>query len=38
MEMTPYKWHMNPETYGRVRHLTELEDTADFTIGLYRPN
>lgn len=37
VEMTPYKWHMNPETYGRVRHLTGLEDTADFNIGLYRP-
>ncbi|HJP31953.1 MAG TPA: methyltransferase domain-containing protein [Candidatus Latescibacteria bacterium] len=37
VEMTPYKWHMNPETYTRVRDLTELQDTADFTIGLYRP-
>jgi 23S rRNA (guanine745-N1)-methyltransferase len=37
VEMTPYKWHMNPETYGRVRELTELEDTADFAIGLFRP-
>ena len=37
VEMTPYKWHMNPETYRRVRELTELEDTADFAIGLFRP-
>jgi len=37
VEMTPYKWHMNPETYGRVRDLPELEDTADFSVSLYRP-
>jgi 23S rRNA (guanine745-N1)-methyltransferase len=37
VEMTPYKWHMNPVTYGRVRDLTELHDTADFTINLFRP-
>jgi hypothetical protein len=35
VEMTPYKWHMNPETYGRVRELTELQDTADFAIRLF---
>ena len=37
VEMTPYKWHMNPVTYDRVRALTELHDTADFTINLFRP-
>lgn len=37
VEMTPYKWHMNPVTYGQVRELTELQDTADFTINLFRP-
>ncbi len=38
VEMTPYKWHMNPDTYDRVRELTGLEDTADFAIGLFRSN
>ncbi len=37
VEMTPYKWHMNPVTYGHVRALTEWQDTADFTIDLFRP-
>ena len=37
VEMTPYKWHMNPVTYGHVRALTEWQDTADFTISLFRP-
>ncbi|MDA0337206.1 MAG: methyltransferase domain-containing protein [bacterium] len=37
VEMTPYKWHMNPETYGRVRELQGLQDTADFSVRLYRP-
>ncbi len=36
VEMTPYKWHMNPVTYGQVRALTALQDTADFTIKLFR--
>jgi 23S rRNA (guanine745-N1)-methyltransferase len=36
VEMTPYKWHMNPVTYARVGALTELEDTADFIIRLFR--
>ena len=38
IEMTPYKWHMNPETYSRVCQLTALEDTADFAVSLYRPS
>jgi 23S rRNA (guanine745-N1)-methyltransferase len=36
VEMTPYKWHMNPETYGRVRELTRLQDTAEFAIRMFR--
>ena len=37
IEMTPYKWHMDRATYGRVQGLTELDDTADFSVCLYRP-
>lgn len=35
VEMTPYKWHMNPETAARVGTLAELDDIADFTIRMY---
>lgn len=36
VEMTPYKWHMDPDTYGQVRALTQLEDTADFAVSVYQ--
>ncbi|MBT7455885.1 MAG: methyltransferase domain-containing protein [Gemmatimonadetes bacterium] len=36
LEMTPYKWHMDPETYQRVRGVESLTDTADFTVQLLR--
>lgn len=37
VEMTPYKWHMDRLTYGRVSELSRLQDTADFSIRLFRP-
>ena len=37
IEMTPYKWHMNPETYERVRSLSSLVDTAEFVLQLMAP-
>lgn len=36
IEMTPYKWHMDPDTYARVSALTQLQDTADFAVSVYR--
>lgn len=36
IEMTPYKWHMNPDTYARIQGLTEWQDSADFTVRVYR--
>lgn len=37
IEMTPYKWHMNPQTYERVSSMTSLSDAADFVVELMRP-
>lgn len=36
VEMTPYKWHMDPQTYERVRALPSLVDTAHFTLQLMK--
>ncbi|MEE3041052.1 MAG: methyltransferase domain-containing protein [Candidatus Latescibacterota bacterium] len=37
VEMTPYKWHMDPATYQRLRDLTSLTDTAHFDLQLLTP-
>jgi 23S rRNA (guanine745-N1)-methyltransferase len=37
VEMTPYRWHMDPQTYARVQELTAWDDTADFRVAVYRP-
>lgn len=37
IEMTPYKWHMDPATYERVREQSSLVDTADFVLQLMAP-
>lgn len=36
VEMTPYRWHMDPSTYARVQGLTAWDDTADFRVAVYR--
>lgn len=37
LEMTPYKWHMDPATYQRVSGVETLTDTAHFVMQLLRP-
>ena len=32
IEMSPYKWHMDPGTYEKVRRIDGLEDTAEFVV------
>ena len=34
VEMTPYKWHMNPEVAADVARWTRLEDTADVVVSV----
>ena len=36
LEMTPYKWHMDPETYQRLSEVESLADGAEFVVQLLR--